>query len=209
MTTPTTDPGELRRLLGDMDIYLVDQLMRGRLTPDMTVLDAGCGKGRNSHYLLKAGFQVHAVDLKPENVLDFREAAWRVVPDWPIDNAAVAPLDDLPFPDERFDAVLANAVLHFSESPSAFAASVDELWRVVKPGGFLWARLTSSIGLEDRVEALGDQRFKLPDGSERFLVSEQDLLDTVARLGGSLLDPIKTTNVQGLRCMTTWVVGKA
>lgn len=41
-----------------------------------------------------------------------------------------------------------------------------------------------------------------------FLVDEAMLVDATARLGGELLDPLKTTVVQNLRCMTTWVVRK-
>jgi hypothetical protein len=39
-------------------------------------------------------------------------------------------------------------------------------------------------------------------------VDEAFLLETTERLGGTLIDPIKTTNVQNLRCMTTWCVQK-
>jgi hypothetical protein len=85
---------------------------------------------------------------------------------------------------------------------------VREMWRVLKPGGMLFCRLASSIGMEDRVTPLGGRRFALPDGSERYLVDEAILMEWTASLGGSLLDPLKTTVVQNQRCMTTWVVRK-
>ena len=84
---------------------------------------------------------------------------------------------------------------------------VNELGRVLAPGGLLFARLASSIGIEHLL-ARPTGRVRLPDGSDRFVVSEQMLLEWTARLDGDLLDPIKTTNVQGLRCMTTWCVEK-
>jgi tellurite methyltransferase len=84
---------------------------------------------------------------------------------------------------------------------------MDEMWRVLAPGGLFFARLASSIGLESLVpETLG--RMRLPDGSQRFVVDEQFLLDTTHDLRGTLLDPLKTTNVQNMRCMTTWVIQK-
>ena len=49
----------------------------------------------------------------------------------------------------------------------------------------------------------------MPDGDERFLVDEAFLMTATAELAGTLLDPLKTTVVQGTRSMTTWVVGKA
>ena len=47
-----------------------------------------------------------------------------------------------------------------------------------------------------------------PDGAERFLVNESMLNEQTRRLGGTLVDPIKTTVVSGHRCMTTWVAQK-
>jgi tellurite methyltransferase len=55
----------------------------------------------------------------------------------------------------------------------------------------------------------GDERYLLPDGSERYLVDDERLLELGARLGARLLDPLKTVNVQGLRCMCTWVIEKS
>jgi tellurite methyltransferase len=81
------------------------------------------------------------------------------------------------------------------------------MWRVLAPRGLFFARLATSIGLESLLpDTVG--RVRLPDGSDRFVVSERYLLDTAARLGGTLVDPIKTTNVQNQRCMTTWVMRK-
>ena len=49
---------------------------------------------------------------------------------------------------------------------------------------------------------------RLPDGSDRYLVDAALLMTLTEKLGGRLLDPIKTTVVQGQRAMTTWVVGR-
>jgi len=189
----------LRETFGDVDVYLFDQLLRGNVRPDMRVLDAGCGRGRNLVWLLGQGADVCAVDRKAEAVEATRALGAR---------AQVAELDALPFGDAAFDAVLCNAVLHFARDGSHFERMVDEVGRVLRPGGLLFTRLASSIGLEGRTTALGDGRHRLPDGSERYLVDEARLVDATARLGAELVDPIKTTNVQGLRCMTTWVLRK-
>jgi hypothetical protein len=83
-----------------------------------------------------------------------------------------------------------------------------ECWRIVDAGGMFFCRLASSIGIESRVREVGPGQFLLPDGSQRYLVTEARLMDLTARLGGELLDPIKTTVVQNQRSMTTWVVRK-
>ena len=199
-------PVALQELLGDVDVYLLDQLLRKRIEPGMSILDAGCGSGRNVHYLLRAGFEVCAVDRRAERLATFRARARELAPNWSDDNARVAELAALPFEDARFDVVLAIAVLHFATDTEEFRAGLDELWRVLAPGGLLFARLASSIGLEQRVEAFGSGRYRIPDGSVRFLVDQPMLLAETARLGATLLDPIKTVNVQDQRCMTTWVL---
>ncbi|HEX2211216.1 MAG TPA: class I SAM-dependent methyltransferase [Longimicrobium sp.] len=198
----------LREAFGDIDIYLFDQLLRGRFDGARTVLDAGCGGGRNLVWLLRAGFHVHAVDRDARAVERVRRMAAELAPALPPDNVRVAEADALPFAGASMDVVISSAVLHFAADPAHFGRMVDEMWRVLRPGGMLFARLASNIGIEARVRPAGDGRYQLPDGSERFLVDEAGLLARTEALGGELLDPIKTTNVQNLRAMTTWVVRK-
>jgi SAM-dependent methyltransferase len=198
---------ELRAQFGEIDIYLFDQLVRGRFDARRRVLDAGCGAGRNLPYFLARGFEIYAIDEDPGAVAAARTLATRLAPALPADQIRQGTLHALPWPDGRMDAVICSAVLHFARDRVHFERMVGELWRVLAPGGLLFARLASSIGIES---ALSDTigRVRLPDGSDRFVVDEQLLLDTTHNLRGRLIDPIKTTNVQNQRCMTTWVVEK-
>ncbi len=198
----------LLETFGPIDIYLFDQLLKGRITPRQKVLDAGCGAGRNLIYLLKLGCDVSAIDAAEQNMVAVRRLAGELAPHLGEDRFPVGRIEALPFADGTFDTVLCSAVLHFARDEEHFHAMVGELWRVLRPGGLLFTRLASSIGIEDRIDPIGGRRFALPDGSERFLVDEALLLTLTDRLGGSLVDPLKTTNVQGLRCMTTWCLEK-
>jgi tellurite methyltransferase len=119
----------------------------------------------------------------------------------------VGPVESMPHTDASMDLVISSAVLHFARDADDWLAIVHELWRVLVPGGLFFARLATSIGIEAHLAARTG-RVRLPDGSERYVVDEPTLLETTAALGGTLADPIKTTNVQNLRCMTTWVVEK-
>jgi ubiquinone/menaquinone biosynthesis C-methylase UbiE len=197
----------LRKQFGDIDIYLFDQLLRGRFDSRRRVLDAGCGDGRNLVYLLQHGFECYGVDSEPSAVSVVRQVASRLAPDLPAANFAVAEVASLPYRDECMHAVICSAVLHFANDQDHFTSMVTEMWRVLSPRGLFFARLASNIGLEAVVGAAGRQ-VRLPDGSDRFLVDESMLLELSRRLGGRLVDPIKTTNVQGQRCMTTWCLIK-
>lgn len=208
MTERPCGPDALRSAFGRIDVYLFDQLLRGRITPDLRILDAGSGSGRNVRYLLACGADVHAVDRDPDAVEAVRALAADLGAEGPEERVRVAELDDLPHGDDSFDVVICSAVLHFARDQEHFEAMVRELWRVLAADGLFFARLASSIGIEDRIVPLGDRRFSLPDSTDRFLVDERYLLGLGDLLGGELLDPVKTTNVQNRRAMTTWVLRK-
>jgi SAM-dependent methyltransferase len=198
---------DLRAKFGEIDIYLFDQLLRGRLDRRTRVLDAGCGSGRNLTYLLRRGFTCFGIDRDPSAVDEMRALSAQVAPSLPPENFQAGELDRLPWPDASMDVVVCNAVLHFASDEAHFDRMVLDMWRVLAPDGMLFARLASNIGLADRIGAAG-RRVRLPDGSDRFVVDERMLMAWTARAGGQLLDPIKTTIVQGQRCMTTWCVRK-
>jgi tellurite methyltransferase len=199
---------DLRAQFGNIDIYLFDQLLRGRIRPGLRVLDAGCGEGRNLVYLLRAGYQVSAADADAGAIASVREMAAALAPDLPADNFRTEPVERMTFPDACADVVLSSAVLHFARDNEQFDAMVRGMWRVLRPAGLFFCRLASSIGMEHRVERVTGRRFRLPDGSERYLVDEPLLLELTDALGADWLDPLKTTVVQNQRSMTTWVIRK-
>lgn len=193
---------------GHIDIYLFDQLLRGRIAPGMRVVDMGCGTGRNLVYLLREGYDVHATDHDPEAVATVRALARSLAPGLPADHFRVEAVEQSSFADATFDVVISNAVLHFARDHAHFDAMVSGMWRVLRPGGLFFARLASSIGMADRMQPLGGGRYLMPDGSERYLVDDAALMAATRRLGARQLDPLKTTIVQDQRCMTTWVLEK-
>src|SRR5262245_12385770 len=205
-STPAVS-AHLQLEFGEIDIYLFDQLLRGRFDHRRRVLDAGCGAGRNLPYFLRHGFNVRAVDADAAAIRSVRQLVASLNPMLPQEQVHCGSLDSLPWEDGSTDAVICSAVLHFARDEQEFAAILEELWRVLAPGGLFFARLATSIGLERHLPS-STGRMQLPDGSERFLVDERTLLDWTSALGGTLSDPLKTTNVQNTRCMTTWVMEK-
>jgi len=198
----------LQQLYGNIDIYLFDQLLKGTYHNCHKILDAGCGGGRNLVYFLRNGYEVYGIDPNANAVEAVKGLSKSLSPANPLTNFFVSAAEDLPFDDNYFDLVISSAVLHFARSAGHFDAMLHAMWRVLKPGGYFFARLASDIGIEELVKDLGNGRYLLPDGSERFLVNEALLLSYTQRLNGQLHEPIKTTNVQNLRCMTTWCLRK-
>ena len=198
----------LQEQFGNIDIYVFDQLLRGRIGPGMRVLDAGCGGGRNLVYLLREGYEVAGNDADAGAIEQVRRLAGTLAPGKVFD-FRVEPIERLSFADLSFDVVIGSAVLHFARDEAHFAAMLQQMWRVLQPGGVFFARLASTIGIERDVVPIGHGRFRLPDGSDRYLVNAAAIETWTATLGGSLIDPIKTTVVHGQRSMTTWVARRA
>ena len=199
---------DLQVWFGGIDIYLFDQLLKGRLVPGMRILDAGCGSGRNLVYFLRSGYEVFAVDESDQAINRVRELAATLAPHLPQENFRTDPVERMRLHKAEFDLVISSAVLHFARNDQHWRAMVDEMWRVLKPGGTFFARLASTVGIEDQVRLLEGRRYQLPDGSVRFLVDAGMLHRISSELGGEFLEPVKTTIVENMRAMTTWVLRK-
>jgi len=198
----------LHEQFGSIDIYLFDQLLRGRLQPGMSLLDAGCGGGRNLVYFLRNGFKVYGVDQSATAIVQAKSLATELLNDIESDQFRVENVDRMSFSNETFDVVVSSAVLHFANDEEHWQAMVSEMWRVLKPGGIFFARLASTVGIEDQIQPIKGRRYQLPDGSDRFLV-DFDMLDkTTKSLGGEWLEPFKTVVVHNLRSMSNWCLRK-
>jgi SAM-dependent methyltransferase len=203
-----TSAQDLQKQFGSIDIYLFDQLLKGRITSEMRVLDAGCGGGRNLIYFFRSGFDVSGVDQSSEAIAQIRSLAAQLAPRLPPDNFRIDAIDQMSFVNQSFDVVISSAVLHFASDEAHWHGMVREMWRVLKPGGIFFARLASTIGMEARVKHIEGRRYHLPDGSDRFLVNEQMLLAATESLGGEWLEPLKTVVVQNQRSMSNWILRK-
>lgn len=198
----------LQEWFGGIDIYLFDQLLKNRITPEMRLLDAGCGGGRNLTYFFRSGYDVCGVDESSTAISQVRRLAATLAPQLPPDNFRVEPVEQTSFDDASFDVVISSAVLHFARDEEHWQRMVAEMWRVLRPGGIFFARLASSVGIEEKIQQLGGRRYHLLDGSDRFLVDEAMLRRTSESLGGEWLEPFKTVVVADMRSMSNWCLRK-
>jgi tellurite methyltransferase len=197
----------LREQFGDIDVYLFDQLLRGRIVSGMKVLDAGCGTGRNIIFLMRAGFDVWGIDESEEAITAVERLATEFAKDTSPRRFRVERVESMSHDTDSMDVVISSAVLHFARDDSHWLAMVHEIWRVLAPGGLLFARLATTVG-QPNLRPLGGGRYVMPDGTTRFLVDHERLLNVTEALGGTLVDPIKSTVVHEQRSMGTWVVRK-
>lgn len=194
----------LSPLLGNTDIYLLDQIMKGRYTPPESILDAGAGGGRNLHCFVQQGFEIFGTDQNPEAIAALKQN----FPGVPEGRFLVAPVESMPFPDACFHHIISCAVLHFAENHAHFEQMFGEMIRVLKPGGSLFVRVATDVGMRQPLVSLGQGRFLLPDGSERYLLTRPMLETQMQRHQLRWLEPFKTVLVDELRSMAVLVLGK-
>lgn len=191
-------------LLGQTDIYLIDQIMKDRYVPGCKLLDAGCGGGRNMHWFMQQGFDMYGIDWSEAAILNLKQ----IYAHLPAEKLQVSLVENLPFPSNYFDHIISSAVLHFARNEMHFKEMLGEMLRVLKPGGTLFIRMTSDIGIEHKVKLLDNGNHRIPDGSMRFLLTRSILDSCMHEFGLTFLEPLKTVNVNDLRCMSTLVLQK-
>lgn len=190
-------------ILGNADIYLIDQILKGRYQTNDIILDAGCGSGRNLHYFHESGYHFYAIDTNLTHIENLKTRYSELAA-----NFKVAPLEKIPFAKNAFHHILCNAVLHFAKSETHFKQMFAELVRVLKKEGSLFIRMTSDIGVEGSTTLLHDGVYFLPDGTERFLLTRSLLNELMETHQLSFLELVKSTNVNDLRSMSTLVLTK-
>lgn len=200
----------LNQLLGNIDIYLLDQVLKGRFAREMKILDAGCGEGRNLIYLLREGFPVFGIDQNPTAIQMARTYARTLRPNYDLLRFQVADMEDLPFHRGAFQALISSAVLHFAKNTAHFHRMFDEMMRVLQPGGLLFLRMTTGFGgMQEMARELGDGRYLLPDGSQRFLLTEKLLEELMNKHELSHLENPKSVLVHGQRAMGVFMMVKS
>lgn len=194
----------ISELLGRSDIYLIDQIMKERYAQGDKILDAGCGGGRNMHWFLQNNIEIYGIDASDAAIINLRNK----YPLLPAENLQVSLVEKLPFSDHFFNHVISSAVLHFATSSLHFKGMIGEMVRVLKPGGTLFIRMTSDIGIEDKVKLLSNGNYQIPDGSMRFLLTKPLLAEIMEQFNLLFLEPLKTVNVNDVRCMSTLMLQK-
>ena len=197
----------LKSQLQNTDIYIIDQILKGRFDNVKNVLDVGCGSGRNLSYFLQNNFDVFGIDPNEKRLEETKKLVSKLNTTTLLTNFKIGIAEQIPF-ESNFDLIICNAVLHFAKNKIQFEEMLFGMWKKLNANGILFIRLASNIGIENLVESIENGNYKLPDRSTRYLVSEKMLLDYSEQLNAKLVEPIKTTNVQNLRCMTTWILRK-
>ena len=202
-------PSDLAQLFGRIDIYLLDQILKGNIDLAEPILDAGCGGGRNAIYFMRQQAALYGIDSSQEAISAVQELSELLGYAYP-ERFSVNGIDEIPFEDAFFGTVICNAVLHFCPDETYFLKAVEECWRVLKPGGILFVRTAVKDGLENDILPVEGQAgwYHLPDGTSRFLVNMKFLSQLSEELGGKWVQALRSVLLKDMRSMGTWVLQK-
>lgn len=120
-------------------------MLQGIPLTGMHLLEAMCGSGQTTEYLTHAGARVTGLDISSGLIASFKRR-------WPECTGLCASMFDTPFKDNTFDGVVVVGGLHHLHPHVAQA--VDEIHRVLKPGGYFCFTEPHSGSLPDMVRRL-------------------------------------------------------
>lgn len=153
------------------------------VSPGSTLIDVGCGAGRHSFEAFRRGADVVAFDQDVEelnNVDAILQAMQQQgeAPATAIAEAVKGDALDLPYDDGAFDFVIASEIL---EHVPADEAAIDELVRVLKPGGRL--AVTVPRWLPEKVCWILSDEYHANEGGHVRIYRADELLDKIVARG--------------------------
>jgi len=189
---------QLNNLFGNIDIYLLDAILKGHFNGNMKILDVGCGEGRNLIYFMRSGYDVFGIDTHRTSIQMCRMMAGSINRDIELSHFVEADARSIPFQDNFFEAIISSAVMHFAEDEEDFLQMMSEAVRVLKRDGLLFIRMASDIG-PDTIDVKNDFS---------FLISRQLINLCLERFSLEKIEPVKSVNVEDRRVMTTLLLKK-
>ncbi len=194
-------PHEINNYFGDMDIFLMDLILKGKIPEKGKVLDAGCGEGRNGIYFINNQYSYTGVDTDRSKVslIEFLSGGTE-------SSFFVEDIKTFAERKETFDFIVCSRVLHFAESVDHFYEMWNDLISMLNPRAIIYISMDSVIDT-DIGEAKDNGRFLFPDGEVRFAITKEIYKDI--KKGFEEIESLKTLVAHEKRAQSFIALKKA
>ncbi len=190
---------DLNRVLGNIDLHLLDQVLKGRFKPHSKILDAGCGEGRNLIYFLQNDYEVCAVDHDPAAIKLVGMHARSLGISFGENQFITSDLRSLPFSDNSFDAVISiNVLQHVNEE--TYDGIISGMVRVLASGGILFIKMEARDCLPKVAGSSGLEENRLPAHLIPSMIADKYKLD--------MEEPVRIEEILGEGCRLVMVFSK-
>ncbi len=160
------------------------------ISPATKLLDAGCGNGK--YLSVRKDCEVYACDTCPSLIMSAAKKHTHA-------NIILANIKSLPYFDNTFDYIICIAVLHHLTTEESRLKGLEELVRVVKPGGKIFLTVWATEACKPKWRHVGGTDYMVPwnhtDGTvyERFyhLFAEQDIINLIQKIPEAHIESIQ------------------
>jgi len=171
----------LNSALGNADLILIDQILKNRFHKQMKILDAGCGEGRNMVYFIKNDFRIYGIDANVDAIRLAKLYCRSLNNTFEVENIQNFAIEQNPFPDHFFDAIICLNVLHSAKNQNDFFLWFEQLFRMLHSRGFLLLSLQSQIGVSQNHQQ-DDPNGRNNMGNENFYLLTENVLQEILKL---------------------------
>lgn len=194
---------DINNYFGDMDLFLMDLILKNKVPTKGRVLDVGCGSGRNGIYFIRNGYEYIGID-RDESQIRLLEYLAESIEEH---SATFHATDLLSFKGEKpYDIIICSQVLHFAADEQVFYQMWDSMQSMLDTGGYLYASMDSEMdNLLGKSNDSGLTEF--PDGKIRFSLNEHRYQRM--KKGFEEIEPLRTLVQHKKRAQSFFYLKKA
>ncbi|MEM6735448.1 MAG: methyltransferase domain-containing protein [Bacteroidota bacterium] len=151
---------DINNYFGDMDLFLIDAILKGKIPQEGKVLDIGCGEGRNGIFFINEEYEYLGIDQNASRIslIDYLSKSSKTA----IARFQVGRMQEIDL-SEEFDVIICSRILHFAENEQDFQLIWRNIVQHLNTQGVLYFSMDSAM-IGQEVKAKGNGKYEFQDG---------------------------------------------